>query len=311
MNTRTLCHFATGLGNFICMTPAVRALASMDHSGQVDLCTDVGWIDSRKDGMVDLWKRLPFVQDVYSCDFDCERGPRLGKDYAVWFYADWATHGAAFEFFHNKFPYRAPVWDHSKTHETDYYFDIVRSFYGYAGEKPDQMVVPAPSPIFETRGRKLVCLCNGSFGEIAFAKKWNGFPGLADALRGYYGDKIAIAKIGANRELEDVQAEFDFVGKLSFTETLRVLDQSDMLVTTDTGLMHAADALKKPMAVLWGGSVLKKNEPINGTARVIHLGLSCQPCLNSGGYRTCEKYSCMDGITQSEVFFNVREMLNV
>ena len=307
MRTKTIAHFRTGIGNFICMTPALRALAEMDESGKIDIVTDTDWTDSRKDGILDLWKKLPFVQDVFVCNFD---NPKFTKEYSVWYYAEWATHGQAFEYFHNKFRYRAPVWDHNTTHETDYYFGIVKSFYGYKGEKPDQLVTPANEPILDLPGKKLVCLCNGSFGDIAIAKKWDGFKGLAESLKNYFGDKIAIAKIGANDELYDVDTfDYDFVNKLSFTETLKVLDQCSLMVTTDTGLMHASDALQKQMIVLWGGSVLEKNKPLTKSARIIHLGYPCQPCLKTESYKTCENYRCMDDISIGEVMFNIREVL--
>jgi heptosyltransferase-2 len=81
------------------------------------------------------------------------------------------------------------------------------------------------------------------------------------------------------------------------------------MVTTDTGLMHAADALQKQMVVLWGGSVLEKNKPLTKSARIIHLGSPCQPCLKTGSYKTCENSRCMNDISVGEVMFNIREVL--
>lgn len=311
MTTKTLAHFRTGIGNFIMMTPAIQALASMDPSGKVDLCTDVEWVDSRKDGILDLWRRLPFVEDVFVADFSSPE-VNMPKKYSVWYYAEWATHGAAREFFEKKKPYPKRPWDHNAVHESDYYLNTVREFYGYTGPKPDQMVVPAESPVIDAAGKKIVCLCNGSFGGQAVAKKWESFPTLAAELKNYYGDSILIVKIGYKSELSDVSVfDHDFVGKLSFTETCSMINQCSLMITTDTGLMHAGDALKKPMVVLWGGAALKKNEPISGTSRVIRLGLGCQPCFRNEGYRDCREFSCMSGITVGEVMYNVRRVLNV
>jgi ADP-heptose:LPS heptosyltransferase len=310
--TKTIAHFRTGIGNFIMMTPALRALASMDPSGKVDICTDVDWTDSRKDGMLDIWRNLPFVEDVFVFDFSRPEAVKMPKDYSVWYYAEWATHGGAMDFFSRRKPYHQKRWDHNVTHESDYYFDIVKEHYGYTGEKPAQFIQAAENPAIDLGKRKLVCLCNGSFGDQAVAKKWDYFPVLAAELKNYYGDKISIAKIGNSKELSDVGVfDYDFVGKLSFTETAKVIDQCSLMVTTDTGLMHACDALKRPMVVLWGGAALVKNRPIAGSARVIHLGLGCQPCFRNEGYRDCMKYSCMADITVNEVMYNVRSELNV
>ena len=34
----TIVYFKNGLGNFLMMTPAIQALASMEESGKVDVC---------------------------------------------------------------------------------------------------------------------------------------------------------------------------------------------------------------------------------------------------------------------------------
>lgn len=312
MSTRTLAHFRTGIGNFICMTPALQALASMDPSGKVDLCTDHDWIDSRRDGMLDLWRRLPFVENIYIVDFTDSANIRFEKNYSVWYYAEWATHGEARAFFEKRKPYPKKEWNHNLVHETDYYFATVRDYYGYSGPKPDQMVMPADSPVLPKADKKRVALCNGSFGDQAIAKKWDRFPELAAELRNYFEGKIEIVKIGNCHELSDVAVyDQDFVGKLSFAETAKVIDQCDLMITTDTGLMHAGDALKKPMLVLWGGSALEKNKPISGNAHIIHLGKKCSPCFRSEGYKECEGHTCITGITINEVMFHVRRMLNV
>jgi len=61
---------------------------------------------------------------------------------------------------------------------------------------------------------------------------------------------------------------------------------------------------------LWGLAIQKKNEPINGTAKIIHMGLNCQPCYASTEYQECLDYKCMNDITVNEVMYNVRQKIN-
>ena len=114
MQPITICHFHTGIGNFVQMTPALQALASMDKSGKIDLCTDAIWTDYRKSAVLSLWERLPFVNKILSVkELDLNQ-------YKTWFWTYWTTHGEAKELFDRKKHYEIPEWDKNKEHESDY-----------------------------------------------------------------------------------------------------------------------------------------------------------------------------------------------
>ena len=299
METKSIAHFRTGIGNFILFTPALQALASMDESGKIDLCTDPVWTDYRKNAILDIWERLPFVNKVYSyTEVDHSK-------YNKWFWTHWTSAGYAKELFESKKYYDAPSWDKMVEHESDYYMRMLRENYGYIGKKPKQCIVPAPAPILDMQTRHRVVFCNGGFGDIGVFKKWPYFAGLAFAIKHYFEDTITI-KVGANKEMDDVKTDVDYVDKLTITETAKVIQQADVMVTTDTGNMHIADALGIPIIALWGGSAMAKNMPIQAKTKIINLGLDCQPCMQEGGYRACLEYKCMTQITVGEVMYHLR-----
>ena len=305
MKTKTIAHFRTGIGNFVLFTPALRALASMDPSGQIDLCTDPDWVDYRKNNLCELWKKLPFIQNVYASIDE------LGDEYETWFWTDWTSGTAAIDKFSKRNHHPRILWDQDKVHESDYYFSIVRDFYGYKGWKPTQMVVPADQPILPSDGRIKIILCNGSFGHIAVFKKWPHFKDLANQIKMFFKDKVSLIKIGAREELsEATDYDIDFVNKLTLTETACVMKQADLMITTDTGNMHVADAIATPMIVLWGGSSLPKNKPYNSQCKIIHRGYSCQPCQITEGYRECGTSKCLADITTGEVMFVIRKFIS-
>jgi ADP-heptose:LPS heptosyltransferase len=206
-------------------------------------------------------------------------------------------------------PHDEPHWDHHKLHESDYYFNIVKEVYGFKCWKPTQFIPVADSPVLPT-GKKRIVLCNGGFGYLVALKKYDHFKELAIELKNLYGDDLILIKIGTSKELSDVEADIDYVDKLSLTETAKVIQQADLMITNDTGNMHIADALATPQIVLWGGSVLAKNKPYCGMNKIINLKLPCQPCQNEGGYRECKNLKCMNDITVSEIMFNVRSYFN-
>lgn len=303
MNTKTIAHFRNGMGNWVLFTPALRALAEMDESGQIDLCTDANWHDGQKESLLDIWEKTPWIQNVYTI------ADSFPKGYKTWFWTNWTTHGDALELFSAMKPYDADPWDHRKTHESDYYFNIVKKHYSFRGWKPTQYIPVSDGPILNEKKKKIV-LCNGGFGYLIALKKYPHFKDVSEQLKKLYSDNIDIIKIGHKDELEGVPADIDYVNKLSVIETAKVIQQADLMITNDTGNMHIADSLGTPSIVLWGGSSVEKNTPYYCQCKVIHLGLNCQPCQNLGGYRDCPDIKCMGDISVGEVIFQVRTFLN-
>ena len=303
MSSNTIAHFRNGVGNFIVLTPALQALAKMDASGKIDICTDEEWMDSRKRPLFEICERLPFINRVY--------GFREIKDkkYKTWFWTQWNSCGASLEYFKTKKYYEEP-WNMLHTHESDYYFDIVKKHYGFTGNKPPQMIVPAEQPLLDMTKKNIV-LVDGGFGEMTVMKKWGKFGQLAEQVKNYYGDEVCIIKIGYRDELSDVKIfDRDYVNQLSMTESAKVISQASVVIADDTGNMHCADALGIPLIVLWGGSILAKNRPINSKSKIIHAGLECQPCQPDAGYNRCEKIQCLDYITVGEVMYHLRQFLS-
>ena len=55
----------------------------------------------------------------------------------------------------------------------------------------------------------------------------------------------------------------------------------DLLVTNDTGPMHAAAALGKPLVALFGPTEPRRTGPYGQLENVLRLDLPCSPCLKS------------------------------
>lgn len=299
--SKTIVHFRNGIGNFVELTPALQALASMDPSGKIDICTDSVWFDSRRLPLLDIWNLLPFVGLATTIE------KIKDKPYKTWFWTLWNSGASAIEFFKSKKFYEPPVWDMMNKHESDYYMEIIYKFYGYKGLKPPQCIISANGPDITATGKKIV-LTNGGFGEFCVMKKYNKFAEVAKHLKAFFKDDITLIKVGHKNELDDVlDFDIDYVNKLTLPETARVIQQADLVITNDTGNMHVADAFGVPMIVLWGGTILAKNRPINAKAKIINLQLPCQPCQVDGGYHHCEEIHCLNDIQVGEIIYNIRQ----
>ncbi len=89
-------------------------------------------------------------------------------------------------------------------------------------------------------------------------------------------------------------------GQFSINQSASLVQQADVIITNDTGLMHIAAAFKKPIISIWGNTVpdfgmypyLPLNDDISFLAEV--EGLRCRPCSKLG-FKKCPKthFNCM------------------
>ena len=98
----------------------------------------------------------------------------------------------------------------------------------------------------------------------------------------------------------------DLVGRTTLRQALGVLSQLRLLVTNDSGLMHAAAALSVPQVALFGSTDPVATGPFSSQATVIRHHWPCSPCFQ----RTCEVgYACLNAITVDEVLAAARDRL--
>jgi len=106
-------------------------------------------------------------------------------------------------------------------------------------------------------------------------------------------------------------------GKLSLSETAKVIKHSKLVITHDTGIMHIAAALNKKIISIWGNTVpefgmypyMKKN----GEQFIIieKKNLNCRPCSRIG-YKSCPKnhFKCMNEIKPTDIIDNLNKLIS-
>lgn len=145
-------------------------------------------------------------------------------------------------------------------------------------------------------GRPVAILCPGA--EYGPAKRWppRYFAEVARrfAARGCsvwligsagdraVGEEIATAAAGACRNL---------CGESSLPEAIDLIASGAVVVSNDSGLMHVAAALGRPLIALYGSSSPAFTPPLSAAAQVLKLDLACSPCFK----RDCPlgHFNCM------------------
>lgn len=113
---------------------------------------------------------------------------------------------------------------------------------------------------------------------------------------------------------------WNLTGETDLKTSAAVVNESQCLITPDTGLMHIGAALKKPIVSVWGNTVTDfgmypyygSEEKASELSRFVqNPELSCRPCTKLG-YEKCPKghFKCMIDISSSKIADKVLELIN-
>lgn len=154
------------------------------------------------------------------------------------------------------------------------------------------------------RGRPILALCAGA--EFGPSKRWpeEYYAGVANQkmaegwdvwLFGSPKDRPVTEKI---MELTENRCE-NLSGRLQLYETIDLLSLASGIVSNDSGLMHVAAALQKPVVAIYGSTSPTFTPPLSPRATILKLDLECQPCFQ----RTCPlgHNRCMRDLTPERV----------
>ncbi|MFZ2267794.1 MAG: lipopolysaccharide heptosyltransferase II [Azonexus sp.] len=134
------------------------------------------------------------------------------------------------------------------------------------------------------RPARLVAFCPGA--EYGPAKRWPAahFAALAKRLA---AQGFAVWLFGSPKD-HGVAEEIsrlapglcrNLCGATSLTQAVDLLALANLVVCNDSGLMHVAAALDRPLVTLYGSSSPGFTPPLSERADILSLQLDCSPCF--------------------------------
>ena len=102
------------------------------------------------------------------------------------------------------------------------------------------------------------------------------FPGARFAILGAAEDR----PLGEIVSLAASERCLNLCGETSLPEMVEWLRFCDLMVTNDTGPMHAAAALGKPLVALFGPTEPRRTGPYGRLEDVLRIQLPCSPCFS-------------------------------
>lgn len=135
---------------------------------------------------------------------------------------------------------------------------------------------------------KVLAICPGA--EFGAAKQWPSeyYAELSNSmlargwqvwLLGSANDELIAESILAdidNRYLEQFQ---NLVGRTNLAEAIDLMSLSSTVISNDSGLMHVAAALMKPVVAIYGSTSADFTPPLTKKVKLLTTNIECRPCF--------------------------------
>ena len=146
--------------------------------------------------------------------------------------------------------------------------------------------------------KHILAICPGA--EYGSAKRWPAdyFAAIANAKRNEGWEVWIFGGPKDQAAAKEIQEQcyntcVDLTGKTDIGEAVDLLSLATVVVANDSGLMHVAAALSKPLVAIYGPTSPKLAPPLSdNNFKILSLNLTCSPCAKREcplGHHKCMK----------------------
>ncbi|QCP14723.1 lipopolysaccharide heptosyltransferase II [Pseudoduganella umbonata] len=207
-------------------------------------------------------------------------------------------------------------------------------FYAALANAPDAPLVPAPKPVLQVTAEQVAAACAKAGlapqhplvvfapgAEFGSAKRWPPahFAALAQAIVAQV-PRAQVALLGSPKDrpvcdeilaalagTPAASAVLNIAGQTSLAEAVALVGHSDAVVSNDSGLLHVASSLDRPVVAIYGPTDPDHAPPFSTVAAALSLRLDCSPCRQ----RECPlgHHDCMRKLDAGTVWHTLQPML--
>jgi heptosyltransferase-2 len=202
--------------------------------------------------------------------------------------------------------------------------------YAALAAPPGEVISPVSSPVLapniENRNaqaaalgldatRRVAILCPGA--EYGPAKRWPAEQ-FAELARKFLAAGVDVWVIGSPNDKAIGQAIVaagadagdaivDLTGRTDLGTAIDLLSLASVVVSNDSGLMHAAAGVGAPLVALFGSSSPAYTPPMSADAKIARIDIECSPCFA----RECPlgHFKCMRELSPATVYDLARSAL--
>ena len=170
---------------------------------------------------------------------------------------------------------------------------------GTAKADPVRPITEVPAPLLEVnvesvaqvleqnqlnRDKPILVLCPGA--EFGPSKQWptEHYAALA---KHYLAADWQVWLLGSDKDVatcQQISSSNDdrcqvLAGKTTLPQAVDLMSLASLVVSNDSGLMHIAAALQRPLVAIYGSTDPGHTPPLSANHVVARLGLDCSPCF--------------------------------
>jgi heptosyltransferase-1 len=123
-------------------------------------------------------------------------------------------------------------------------------------------------------------------------KRWpiERFAALVKPIENRFGLKTVLAGgPDAAALATSIPGALNLAGKTTLRQLVALLERANLVIANDTGPMHIASALGRPLVTLFGPTSPAQTGPYERMESVVQLDIPCSPCFS----RRCSHQTCL------------------